>query len=264
MNQSEINTNLLSLALRDGRGSRQKPIFWLGAGCSFHDGVPLSNALLSELVPSVGFWGSPQYVFDQRFEKLTPLQRVELLQGSMNKPLKADSPYHDLTHILREGFADIVFTFNIDHLLEDALRSAGLVFETDYSVIDVPKTNATYVADLLQQPSAPRIRIVKLHGDYRHGINYMTSKEISEYNPHILELVRRYSQSMAVVCGYSFFHLNVLTAFSRNGGPLYYANMSFPDAPMVLSLISMRDGRVIDGELGKFEVLMKSLRSSLA
>jgi hypothetical protein len=263
MNQSENNTSLLSLELHASRDGHKKPIFWLGAGCSFHDGVPLSNELLSQLVPATGFWGSPQYVFDQHFDRLSSVNRASELRRVMNKPLTADSPYHDLAYILRERYADLVFTFNIDHLLEDALISTGLIPETDYSVIDVPKTNAPYVASLVEQPFAPRIRIVKLHGDYRHGINYMTSREIAEYNPHIMELVQRYSRESAIVCGYSFFHLNVLTAFSRSGGPLYYANCAFPNAPMVLSLISLRSGSVIDGELGKFEVLMKSLRNSL-
>jgi hypothetical protein len=263
MNQSENNLFLLLSALRASRESRKKPIFWLGAGCSFHDGVPLSNALLSELAPPRGVWGSPQHVFDQQFDQLSIVNRAELLERVMNKPLTPDSPYHDLSYLLREGYADVVFTFNIDHLLEDALRAAGHILEKDYSVIDVPKTNAQFVASLLEQPAAPRIRIVKLHGDYRHGINYMTSKEIAQYNPHILELVKRYSGESAIVCGYSFFHLNVLTAFSTTGGPLYYANRSFPEAPMVLSLISLRAGRVIDGEFGKFEALMRFLCSHL-
>src|ERR1044072_9560992 len=125
MNHSEHNTSLLALSLTQSRNTTNKPIFWLGAGCALRDGVPLRKELLSQLVPSTGFWGSPQYVFDQYYDHLPPVRRATELGRLMDKPFSADSPYRDLAYLAKEGYVALFFTFNIDPLLETAMRQAG-------------------------------------------------------------------------------------------------------------------------------------------
>lgn len=263
-------TRQLRASLSTGPDS-QKPVFWLGAGCSLFDGVPLTNDLLAQVLgDDADGWGSPQFRFDQLCDALNdPRARAGLLAPYMKRDIKPDSPYHALREILVAGYADVVFTFNIDSLLEQALVQGGLREHDEYTVIDVAQLQPSAVlARLGSQHGGPRIRLVKLHGGYEYGLNNMTSSEIVGYGEKIRPVVEDWSSRPAVVCGYSFFHLNVLEAFSRRGGPLYYANPEFPNAPMILSLMAVRSqGRhsplFIDGELGTFVRLMDELRRGL-
>jgi hypothetical protein len=253
------------------RPDATKPAFWLGAGCSAHDGVPVNAELLVQVL--AGYpetWGSPQFLFDRLCNALvSPQERAGLLAPYMKKDIKPDSPYHDLRQVLVHGYADVVFTFNIDNLLEQALAAAGLREHADYLVVNVPELRPEAASAQIDPGSGgPRIRVVKLHGGYEWGINYMTSSEVTRYGERIHDVVRLWSSRPAVVCGYSFLHLNVLHAFSPAGGPLFYANPEFPSAPMILSLMAARNSGnqmplFIDGELGTFATLMTRLRRDL-
>lgn len=245
-----------------------KPVFWLGAGCSAHDGVPLNAELLRLAMPvDRGSWGSPQYRFDVFCDNLgADRSRAEFLTPHVKRTLRADSPYHGLTRLMRAGYADVVFTFNIDDLLEQAFHAAGLREREDYEVVLVPELVPDVVARRISPHHGPRLRIVKLHGDYRWGINFMTSTEITQYPEAIRRAVEVWSGQPAVVCGYSFFHLNVLEAFSRKGSYMVYANLQFPDAPMVLSLMSARNPKsawFVDGDLGSFGGFIAALKEGL-
>ncbi|MEU7617848.1 SIR2 family protein [Micromonospora rifamycinica] len=256
--------------LRQFRGdepSAEKPFFWLGAGCSVHDGVPLNAELLDAVLgDDVDTWGSRQYRFDLLCDRLGPgAARAGLFRRHLERPLTPDSPYRRLVGLLAQGYADMVVTVNIDDLLERALVAAGLREHHDYRLIDVPQYRPEAAVLRITAPGGPRIRIIKLHGGLDLGLNLMTSREIIQYEEGIEQLVRDVSSRPAVVCGYSFFHLNVLQAFSRNRSPLYYANITFPEAPMVLSLMAQRNHtpRFIDGTLGNFTGLMRTVTEQL-
>lgn len=265
--------NALATLAQDLRRSRAaepgdaKPVFWLGAGCSVYDGIPLNDALLDTLLPDApGAWGSKQYRFDAYVRGWRQLDRAALFRPQFDRAPLPDSPYHGLAALLSEGYADLVFTFNIDDLLEQALRQAGLRQGSDYLVVRVPEVAAGVATTHLRSPG-PRIRIVMLHGHHGFGFNYMTSDEITEYNDEITRLVGEYSARKAVVCGYSFFHLNVLRSFSAAGGRLFYVNPAFPEAPMILSLMYARnrgDAWFVDGPLGRFDAFVADLRRRLA
>jgi hypothetical protein len=170
-----------------------------------------------------------------------------------------------LASLLQQGCADLVFTFNIDDLLDQAFAKAGLREGADYLAIDVPKLREqAAVVDVVRR-DGPRIRLVRLHGHYKSGFNCMTSAEIAAFDLEIHKLVEQYSGRAAIVCGYSFFHLNVLNAFSRTGGAFFYVNKTFPEAPMVLSLMACRSQahHFIDEPLGLFENFIQRLVQEL-
>lgn len=245
-----------------------KPVFWLGAGCSRYDGMPTSEELLTLTLPADAGsrWGSRQYQFDRFCEgSLQGNARAGYLGRFFQKELLSDSPYHGLVKVAKAGLTDLICTFNIDSLLEDACNAAGMRVGKDYRVIDAALQRPEAVVDQVATRAGPPIRILKLHGSHETGFNLMTSQEIAAYGPHIASVVEKCSQATAIVCGYSFFHLNVLNAFSRTGGPLYYVNRSFPDAPMVLSLMELRSRgpNFVDGDLGCFEKFMPRVCAQL-
>lgn len=269
MSQSEAMGRLIMYVrqFQSEEASAAKPVLWLGAGCSVFDGIPLNRDLLSgALGDQPDAWGSLQYRFDQFCDLLGATNaRARYLTPFFERPINEDSPYHGLARLLRTGYVDMAFTFNIDDLLEQALAAAGMTEGRDFAVIKVPETVPHAVAGRVESPGTPRIRVVKLHGDYRYGFNYMTSREIVAYDDGIRDLVKRYSSRAAIVCGYSFFHLNVLTAFSQSEAPFFYVNRSFPDAPMVLSLMAARSKapNFIDAPLGSFDQFVIALIAGL-
>jgi hypothetical protein len=235
-----------------------------------HDGVPLNDVLLAAaLGPATSDWGSAQFRFDQLCDSLPDGRvRAELLRPYVERTITPDSPYHGLVALLRAGFVDVVFTLNIDDLLEQAFAAAGMRERQDYAVVSVPELRVEAAVDMISSTRGPRIRIVKLHGGFESGFNLMSSREITSYDDRIADLVQEYSTRPTVVCGYSFFHLNVLRAFSRRGGPLFYVNPTFPSAPMVLSLMAERKSSslplFVDGAEGDFAVFMKILSDRLS
>jgi len=243
--------------------SRDKPVFWLGAGCSLHDGIPLNAQLLLDVLPkNAPTWGSPQFRFDEFVETFGDgTQRANLFLPHVDKPLLPDSPYHDFVKVLAAGYSDVVITFNIDDLLERALDESGLREFKDYLVVKVPELNVMAAVSQITKEGSPRIRIVKLHGDAKGGFNYMTSKEIIEFPAQIRETVKTMSTRPAVVCGYGFSDLNVLGAFSRDKSAFFFVNPYFPNNTITLSIMKTRGSQAnfIDDQMGDFKTFMNDL-----
>jgi len=247
--------------------SSLKPVFWLGAGCSVFDRVPLNAELLRSEATLSTEWGSDQFRFDVFYESLgIGISRASLLRRYFERQLRTQSPLRKMCKLLTEGYSDIIFTFNIDDLLEQAMKHDGLQEGVHYRLVKVPEIRSDAVLAAVNNPNGPRICIVKLHGNYDLGFNCLTSKEITTYEEPIRRLVEEYSRRAAVVCGYSFFHLNVLRSFCTDGGPLFFVNKVFPEAAMVLSLLWARSSTsplVIDGSLGEFSSFMSNLSVDL-
>jgi hypothetical protein len=245
-----------------------KPVFWLGAGCSVFDGIPLNAELLKRVIgSSSSAWGSQQYRFDGLMYHTSPHARAFMLEPHFKCALKPDSPYRALVEILRRGYAEVVLTFNIDNLLDQALQKCTGLAASDFELYSAPQYKpAALISNILRPATDQRITVVKLHGDVQSGINLMTSHEIVEYEPGLGEVCAKLSERPAVVCGYSFLHLNVLLKFSRSPSPLFYVAPDFTESPMVLSLMSVRNKlapHFIDGNLGRFEQIMPALLARL-
>lgn len=246
----------LSKELRD----EDKPVFWLGAGCSVADGLPTNAELLRMINGSHAGWGSDQYRFDRSVFGVSASARSVIFDRLKAEP-KDDSPYFTLVKLLDLGYASVVATFNIDRLLDAALQKR--LRPGRYRILFAPEYNPSALVRHVFAPTRDRnVTVVKLHGDVESGINFMTSQEIVKYGPGLGEVCARLSERPAIICGYSFFHLNVLLDFHREQSPMFYINPTFPDAPMVLSLMSARNREAphyIDGPLGRFEQLMAAL-----
>jgi hypothetical protein len=251
------------------RDAASRPVFWLGAGCSKSDGVPTADVLLENyLRPHKNSWGSPQFRFDRRIELFATGPRVRLaaLRPYFNQTLKDDSPYLHLIKLMKRRSSSIICSFNIDNLLDQAFKKVGMILNEDFDIISVPKMEPGDIRIRIAADQ-PRIKLIKLHGDLESGVNFMTSREISDYGEGFTGIFTELSERPAVVCGYSFVHLNVLTAFSRRADtPVYYINPEFPQMPAILSLMLLRskeNANFIDGDLGKFEIVMRQLADDI-
>lgn len=264
--QAELAYEALVILLRHSQAmdAPAKPLLWLGAGASAYDGVPVGDALLVGLVGSTGKWGSPQYRLDRLFEGLPPAARLRLLKPLLDKPLKPDSPYHSVVKLLRKGYFGGAVTFNVDHLIDEAIASASAF--SDMEVIDGVEMVPGAISERFFGSTRTSPIVLKLHGGLTTGLNLFTSTEISAYTPKLAEIVESLSRRPAVVCGYSFAHLNVLRSFSTDIGAFFYCNPFTPSAPALLSLMESRGGvygKTVDGTDGRFETLMAALARDL-
>ncbi len=264
--QAELAYEALLTLLRNSRAvdTPAKPLLWLGAGASAYDGVPVGDDLLVSLVGSTGSWGSPQFRLDRLFEGLPPEARLSMLRHLLDKPLKPDSPYHAVVSLLLKGYLGGVVTFNVDRLIDQAIESASAFGAID--VIDGVEVIPSAIFQRFFGSTRNSCIALKLHGALTSGLNLFTSAEISAYPPKLAEIVETLSRRPAVVCGYSFAHLNVLKSFSADVGALFYCNPSAPSSPALLSLMESRGGvygRTLDGASGRFEVVMAALARDL-
>jgi hypothetical protein len=264
--ECEIAYEALRELLRASRGVplRDKPLLWLGAGASTYDGVPAGDDLLLLLVGATGTWGSPQFRLDQRFDGLPPAARLALLEPHLTRPIKAASPYHTVIRLLVDGYLGGVVTFNVDDLLDQAIDAATAWAKIKVldGVTMIPKAIGHHFFDSHRaQPI-----ILKLHGSLETGLNLFTSAEISAYEPKLALIVESLSRRPAVVCGYSFAHLNLLRVFSTEKAPFYYCNPTSPCSPALLSVMVSRGGvigRTLDGDRGRFDDVMSALAPDL-
>lgn len=265
--QSEVAHDSLVQLLRNskGIGTADKPLLWLGAGASAFDGMPLGDELVLRLVGAGGAWGTPQYRLDRLFGNLQARARLALLKPLLDMPLSSDSPYHTVVRLLVEGHLGGVVTFNVDELMEQAIHAAAV--HSRIGVLDGVEMVPSAITERFRARDDERRLVLKLHGGLTTGLNLFTSAEISEYTSKLAGTVEMLSRRPAVVCGYSFAHLNVLRAFSIEPGAFFYCNPDGPNTVALLSLMERRGGvfgNVLDGNMGRFEVLMAALERDLA
>jgi hypothetical protein len=123
--------------------------------------------------------------------------------------------YGLLVQLIREGYSDLVVTFNYDNLVEKALNAAGLRQPDDYRVIIRGDFKDDRVVSMTEDPDPP-IKLLKLHGSLMSGNTFLfTPEEMSEYPEPIAGLVRRLTARNIIVCGYAFNDLCVIRAFSK-------------------------------------------------
>src|SRR6266849_3693164 len=129
-----MNSTIASLAslLRTKRAAGRQTIVMLGAGASISSGVKPTEALIRELVENHGQNAKGENIPD-RFDELwrnTP----EGTRALYLEPYLKHEPspgYGHLATLIKEGYSDVVVTFNYDNLVELALQAAGLRSDVD-------------------------------------------------------------------------------------------------------------------------------------
>lgn len=217
--------------MRDGnmRGL-PAPVLLLGAGASVGAGVPL----LRELARHFGFRSTQK--FQSYVASLGPRRRFlrlsEFLQS--RDPLRVTAGYRALAALVADRYFDVIFSTNVDPMLEDALSAARLR-RRDYLLV-INGMMRTERLEPLFSAETPRVKLVKLHGDVFHRFMAWTPAEMEEYVGEMVPLLELAVQGRdLVVVGHSLADSPRICGIAREvlegGGRFWYVNLKRPPAP---------------------------------
>jgi hypothetical protein len=189
----------------------------VGAGVSTGSGVPSARdvqaALIREIAAvsgerpadPIGWWrdrtgAEPRY--DDLLERIapSPAERQAVLRGFFEPTdderaagEKVPSEAHRaIARLVAAGRVRIVVTLNFDHLVETALRDAGVT-------PTVASTPAEFAA--LLPLHAQRALVVHLHGDWTDPASMRnTAAELAGYDPRARDLMARIAADHGLVC----------------------------------------------------------------
>ena len=238
----------------------------LGAGASLSSNIKPTTQIMADLLDQYGtdIDGTDQRQrFDKLWRRFSPNERDQYL-----KPYLTANPspgYTPLVQAIRDGYIDIVITFNFDRLLQKALVAADLHDDEDFKVI-VMGDNADETVVTLMKNSEPRVKILKLHGSISGTTFLWTEKEMLNYPPKIQELVANLTERPIIICGYGFQDTCVTRAFSTNDGdgPIYCVNPGGIPGNLRAFMINRRsEDLIVEGDDGKFDRFFAQLGDAL-
>ncbi len=218
----------LAFRLRD-RNMRglPPPVLLLGAGASVGAGVPL----LGQLARHVGFQSTQK--FQSYVASLGPRRRFlklsEFLQS--RDPLAVTAGYRALAALVADRYFDVIFTTNLDPMIEDALAAARLR-QRDYLLV-INGMMRTERLEPLFSAESPRVKVVKLHGDLFHRFMAWTPAEMEDFVGEMVPLLELALQGRdLLVVGHSLSDSPRISGIAREvlegGGSLWYVNLKPP------------------------------------
>ena len=244
------------------RVGEEPPVLLLGAGASASAGL----ATMRRLYEAEGIAADASDAFEQfcaRMRKRDDRERFRWLAGHLQQadaqPVTAG--YRALAALCASHIFDVVLTANLDPLLEDAF-SATLLKRRDYLVL----INGVLRADrlpLLLLPGAPRVKVLKLHGDLFHRFMAWTPDEMERYLRDITPVLSKgLAMRDVLVVGYSLRDPAVRELALEMGGTVWYAN-PHPPAPEIVADLAERNARVITSPECEFESFFPALAAAL-
>lgn len=170
--------------------------------------------------------------------------------------------YRSLFQLLKQGYFDVVLTFNFDDLVEKTFAQEGF---KDFDLI-VPPVDPSTEAEARRRLHSlePRVKIVKLHGDINKSYYRYSLDQLLEFHQEVKPLFNYLSSLDIIVCGYSFNDLDVLRAVALEGGSMYYVNSEQP-TKLVTEILRKRGSaeNCIIGAAGVFDRFFTNLAEYL-
>ena len=244
------------------RVGEEPPVLLLGAGASASAGL----ATMRRLYEAEGIVPDAADAFAQfcaRMRKRDDRERFRWLAAHLQQP-EADpvTPgYRALAALCAHHIFDVVLTANLDPLLEDAFTATSLK-RRDYLVL----INGVLRVDrlpLLLLPGAPRVKVLKLHGDLFHRFMAWTPEEMDTYLRDITPVLSRaLTLRDVLVAGYSLRDPAVRELALGTGGTVWFANPR-PPAPEIADELTERRVRVITSEQCEFERFFTGIAATL-
>ena len=203
------------------QGNRGVYAVLLGSGISRASGIPTGWEVTLDLVsrlavlqgdnpdPAPEAWYYEKYGKEPDYSDLleelakTPAERQQLLRDywepneqeleeGQKQPTVA---HHAIASLAAQGFIKVILTTNFDHLMENALRDAGI----EPTVLSSPD-HVHGALPLIHTKCC----VIKLHGDYLDIRIRNTSTELQSYPPEFDRLLDQvFDEFGLIVCGWS-------------------------------------------------------------
>ncbi len=199
--------------------------------------------------------------FFEIWEKLGDNTRYSILKEHLLVNKNPSEGYEYLVQLIRSGFIKIIFSTNLDNLLESALINAGLRPSEHFVVIINKKDRPEVIVEQLNSSFFP-LKIIKLHGSLESPNSYaFTHPEIFEIETQIKSDISRFINQSLIIVGHSMQDRDVCTLFEKKGDEIYFVNPTTPQEESEGSkILSVRGkGEIIDGEDGCFDTFFRKL-----
>lgn len=212
----------------------------IGAGVSRSSGMPSAYEVQASLIHEIASiggatphdpfdWYLGQYGTEPRYDDLlrrlgrTRAERQKILSRyfeatdeEREQGLKQPGVAHSaIVRLVRSGRVRIITTLNFDHLIEDALRAAGISVTTVSTPAQFASLNPLHAQDAL---------VVHLHGDYLDPQSMLnTTDELTSYDPRTSRLLAQIlSEYGIVIVGWSAtWDVALRTQFETNPNRFY-------------------------------------------
>jgi len=267
---SKAKIRRLANLMRARKEAGQSPyILVLGAGASLASGCSSAGAIIEDVVKKYSDkditqmdWNAIQREFYALWDSMSDPEKYAVIKPHVEGK-EPSIGYQRLAELIKEGYFNIVFSTNYDLLLEDALFGVGMRAGREYTVLVNGRDEEEHIIRALEFPT-PRVKIVKLHGDFAARIFPFTPREIFEFDDELEETLSRYLNRDIIICGHSMNDDDINRVISKEGGSIWYVN---PKEPPVTSFIgkamTFKPSTLITGEEGKFDVFFQLLYAEL-
>ena len=180
--------------------------------------------------------------------------------------LKENSPskgYEHLANLIKMGYINIVFSTNLDNLLEKALINAGWYPPNDFVVIVNQRDKPEEVREQLES-SRNIFKLVKLHGALESPISYaFTPEDVFDFEKSIKPTLSQILNQSLVVVGHNMQDRDIDMLFDEEGKEIHYVKPTPPEIESRMDTILKvrKQGSIIDGEYGNFDNFFTKLWS---
>lgn len=200
---------------------------FIGSGCSL-PAAPSSSELVGELVEEMYPKSAPSELktqfekeFSDYFVGVTNISLEAVAEAykqkkgaeALSRSLKAkfgkisnsNKGYEALGELVKEGYFKLIFTTNIDTLIEDSFSRIGLEFDLFNDL-----------SDYYRRPALPRPRVYKLHGSYDKIDPNIAWRDVEQLHPRKeLHLRHFFESNHFIFVGYSAQDFDIYSSLIR-------------------------------------------------
>lgn len=267
-NQTGAFYRLVDTIKRAKKNNRPFTIF-IGAGCSLSSSkrnINTEQIILNSLKEHFdrnythpGSWEALYRDFvNNVWGTLGKEDRREILDDYFLNLIPGDG-YNNLRLLVENGYISNIITTNFDMLLDDSLQ--GLSYN-----VKIGKGNERKIK------GGSLVHLLKVHGDIENGQLRFAPDELVTLPEELSMTINSMTFNNCLICGYSGQDIGVMKSLNfASKYSVYWSSPCKPiksdifDSKMIYDWMEKRESihNFIFGELGKFDVLMKKLVSSL-
>jgi NAD-dependent SIR2 family protein deacetylase len=274
----KININQLAQQMHARKEQGEKPyVLFLGAGVSISSGVSdmdrlIKNFLIDSSVVSED--KIDEIDTEKRFEKfvaamenLDEIDRYTWLKKGFENRIPSPG-YGALTRLIEEGYFDLILTTNWDEFLDSGLENSKRLKDgQDFRIYVRGTGDNDFIIRSLKVFSAPRIKVLKLHGELESRVIFVTPKETKKF-PKDLEdfLIDLFRTRNLMMIGYSVSDLDVkrcITARAKPNTLIYVDPYPSRDKSFIAITSKFRHTQQIAGTDAEFENFMRKLSDAV-
>ncbi len=218
--------------LRSERGEIGRHVLILGSGIVLHPNDVTTESLLVDVASQ---WASDngqqadsgqQMAIEAFGEAVTDgAARCRLMRKRIEE-LQVGEGHARLARLIKEGYFDLIFTCNVDDLLERALAAQHMNPDEGYNLYVLGKQPADAIALGIRE--SKRVTIVKLMGDLASHILPLTREELKRHVAPLQAVIRDQTRKPTILVGLCERDDVVLEAIPPEGERIWWVNEKVP------------------------------------